>query len=168
MRRREFLASGIGLSTARRMLESGAKVSLWDVNADLRMTGLTEPQIRRSLNGTAQIAFRDGALKGVNLASLIRKAKSALGAGTTNATSSDDRTDFSEFSGSATITQGLLTNKDLMAKSPFLRVDGSGQVSLVRDGAIGPVRHIKASFGFRAPFDPTSPCRKRSPRTTWA
>lgn len=104
-----------------------------DVNADLRMTGLSEPQIRKTLNGTARFAFRDGALKGINLANLIRQAKSALGMETEGAPSGDNRTDFSELSASAKITDGIIENQDLKAKSPLLRVDGEGEVNLPKD-----------------------------------
>jgi AsmA protein len=104
-----------------------------DVNADLRMTGLSEPQIRKTLNGTASIAFRDGAYKGINLADVIRQAKSALGMETKGATSGDNRTDFSELSASAKITNGVIDNQDLKAKSPLLRVEGKGEVNLPQD-----------------------------------
>ena len=104
-----------------------------EVNSDISLVGLTEQQIRRSLNGNAKFAFRDGAVKGINLAQLIRDAKSALGMGESSATGADARTDFSELSGSAVIKNGVIDNQDLSAKSPFLRVSGKGQVNLPSD-----------------------------------
>lgn len=103
-----------------------------EVNADLSMSGLDEAAIRKSLNGKADFAFRDGAVKGINVAELIRNAQARLSGGT--ATSSGaQQTDFSELSGSATIRNGLVDNQDLTAKSPLLRIAGKGQVNLPAD-----------------------------------
>lgn len=104
-----------------------------DVSSDISLVGLSEQQIRRSLNGNAKFAFRDGAVKGINLAEMIRNAKAALGMGEKSATGAEARTDFSELSASAVIENGVITNQDLQAKSPLLRVAGKGQVDLPSD-----------------------------------
>ena len=44
-----------------------------------------------------------------------------------------EQTDFSELSGSAKITNGVINNQDLLAKSPFLRVNGAGTVNLPKE-----------------------------------
>jgi len=112
-----------------RLLGTGA------VHLDLRTTGLSEQEIRRSLSGNARFDFTNGAYKGVNLAALIRQAGGLLGGagGGGSVTGSEAQTDFSEMSGSATISNGLVTNNDLKAKSPLLRVDGKGKVNLHKD-----------------------------------
>jgi len=102
-----------------------------EVETDLRMTGMSDREIRSSLNGTARFAFRDGAVKGVNVAQLIRQAQAALSGG--SAPEGLQQTDFSELSGSARITNGLVDNQDLSAKSPLLRIGGKGQVNLPAD-----------------------------------
>jgi len=102
-----------------------------EVQSDLRMTGLDEQAIRRSLNGTASFAFRDGAVKGVNVAQLIRKAQAGLSGG--SVPDAPAQTDFSELTGSARITNGIVDNQDLSAKSPLLRIAGKGQVNLPAD-----------------------------------
>jgi AsmA protein len=109
-------------------------VGTGEVHADLRMVGLSEAQIRRSLNGTARIVFRDGAYKGINLAQLIREAQARLGQGTAGAAGAGTpQTDFTELTGSAVITNGVIDNQDLRAKSPLLRIDGQGRVNLPQD-----------------------------------
>ena len=109
-------------------------VGTGEVEADVRIAGLSENEIRRSLNGTTRMQFRDGAVKGINLAKLIRNAKSALGmASDTTAVSDADQTDFSELSASAVITNGVIENQDLVGKSPLLRVEGKGRVDLPQD-----------------------------------
>jgi len=102
-----------------------------EVETDLRMTGMSDREIRNSLNGTARFAFRDGAVKGVNVAQLIRQAQAALSGG--SAPEGLQQTDFSELSGSTRITNGVVDNQDLSAKSPLLRIGGKGQVNLPAD-----------------------------------
>lgn len=106
-----------------------------NVEADLRLAGLSEAEIRRTLNGNLSLVFRDGAVKGVNLAQLIRDAQRALGkrSAAEQAAGGAPQTDFSELSGSAVITDGVIDNQDLQAKSPLLRIDGKGQVNLPQD-----------------------------------
>ena len=105
-----------------------------ELHADVSIVGLKEKQIRRSLNGTSRFAFTDGALKGVNIAQLIRDGSSALGlGGGQQDTGTPGQTDFTELSGSLTMTDGLVRNRDLAAKSPLLRIDGKGDVDLRKD-----------------------------------
>ena len=105
-----------------------------ELHADVRMVGLSEAEIRRSLNGTSHFAFRDGAFKGVNIAQLIRAASSKLGLGGEQLdTGTPGQTDFTEISASLTMTDGVIKNQDLQAKSPLLRIDGKGEVDLPRD-----------------------------------
>jgi AsmA protein len=102
-----------------------------EVKLDLRMVGMSEAEIRRTLNGTSSFAFRDGAVKGVNIAKLIRDASAALGLGGDQLdVGTPGQTDFSEMSGSVKITDGVVRNDDLQAKSPLLRVAGRGEVDL--------------------------------------
>ena len=105
-----------------------------ELDADVSMVGLTEAEIRSSLNGTSRFAFRDGAVKGVNIAQVIRQGSQALGLGGDNqSTGTPGQTDFSELSGSLTMSNGVIKNRDLQAKSPLLRVEGNGEVDLPRD-----------------------------------
>ena len=102
-----------------------------ELKADVTMVGLSEQEIRRSLNGTSSFAFRDGALKGVNIAQVVREASSRLGLGGDQLdTGTPGQTDFSELSASLTMSNGVIKNNDLQAKSPLLRVEGKGEVDL--------------------------------------
>ncbi len=97
-----------------------------EVHVDVRIAGLSEAQVRRTLNGKANFKFLDGAYKGVDLSKLI-----SLGGSSGN--DSEARTDFSEMSASLKMKNGVITNKDLQAKSPLLRVNGKGKVDLPKD-----------------------------------
>jgi AsmA protein len=100
-----------------------------NLNADIDLTAADAAVIKRSLNGSASFSIRDGALKGVNIPDMIRRAKAAL-AGQTLPAASSQETDFTELSGTAKITDGLVKNNDLLLKSPLLRVAGKGEASL--------------------------------------
>jgi AsmA protein len=105
-----------------------------ELHLDVQTTGLTEPEIRRSLNGTSRFAFTDGALKGVNIAQIIRQGSQALGLGGGDAsTGTPGQTDFTELTGSFQMTNGVIKNQDLRAKSPLLRIEGKGTVDLPQD-----------------------------------
>lgn len=103
-----------------------------EFKADLKLAGLSEAEVRKSLNGNLSFAFTDGAVKGINIAQSIRSAKSGLGGGTVES-SGAQQTDFSSITGSATVRNGLVENKDLQAMSPLLRVKGEGKVDLPAD-----------------------------------
>ncbi len=101
-----------------------------DLSARLHGAGVDPAALRRNLNGSMQFAFKDGAIRGFNLAAKIRQAKAALKGQTAAAASYPDKTDFSELTGTATITDGVVRNNDLQGKSPFMRVAGAGQADL--------------------------------------
>ena len=98
--------------------------------AALTASGQTPEALKKSLNGTLNFAFTDGAVKGFNLAALIRRASAQLKGEPPPQDEGPDQTDFSELTGSATVTNGVIGNNDLVAKSPLLRVQGEGQADL--------------------------------------
>lgn len=101
--------------------------------AKLTGSGNSVNTIKRSLDGNLSFRFEDGAVKGFNLAQMLREGKAKLKGESLPKESAPPQTDFSEMSGSAVIRQGVLDNQDLLAKSPFLRVTGAGQVNLVNE-----------------------------------
>jgi AsmA protein len=89
--------------------------------------GSTQRQLVSALGGKGKVTFLNGAIKGVNLGSMVRNVKSAfLDSGASKA----QKTDFSEMGGTFTINRGIVTNKDLLMKSPLLRLTGKGTVDL--------------------------------------
>lgn len=102
------------------------------VTAKLTANGATSDAISSSLNGTAAIAFVDGAIKDLNLVQMVREAEAQIKGQSPPPTSAELReTDFAELKASFDITNGLVKNSDLSIKSPFLRVAGAGQADLV-------------------------------------
>jgi len=101
-----------------------------DMHARLTGDGATPESMRRTLNGDASFSFTNGAIKGVNIAALIHNAQAKLKGKPAPADHLPDQTDFAELKGTATVTNGLVKNKDLLLKSPLLRITGKGKASL--------------------------------------
>jgi AsmA protein len=101
-----------------------------NLQATLKGRGATPEQLRQTLNGNAAFAFTDGAVKGVNIASLIRNAQAKLKGQPAPSDNLPNQTDFAELRGTATVTNGVVRNNDLSLQSPLLRVTGEGEVSL--------------------------------------
>ncbi|HEY0721886.1 MAG TPA: AsmA family protein, partial [Gammaproteobacteria bacterium] len=103
-----------------------------NVTAKITARGLEPSAIRKSLNGTASFSFENGAVKGINIAQLIRdgyaKYKKQPGA-----SEQAKQTDFAELRGSVVIHDGLVLNDDLSAKTPLFRIGGKGNVHLVKE-----------------------------------
>ncbi len=102
-------------------------------NVNVTAMGADANAIKRTLNGTTDLKFTDGALIGVNLARIIREAKAKLTGQTVQKSTEPEKTDFSELSASTVIKNGLVSNDDFLMKSPFLRVTGNGKANLVTE-----------------------------------
>lgn len=102
------------------------------VALDLNAAGASVGALKRSLQGSAAVGLRDGAVKGINLAKSLRDLKARFGGGedVVQAASGEEKTDFSELQASFRIAQGVARNDDFNAKSPFLRVSGAGAVDI--------------------------------------
>ena len=101
-----------------------------DVSVDVLTHGATVTAMKKALSGSARAVLRDGAIKGINIAQSLRNAKAKLGGDVSQAANATDKTDFSELSASFRIASGVAHNDDLSAKSPFLRLGGSGDIDI--------------------------------------
>jgi len=108
-----------------------------DVSLDISTSGATVSQFKKALGGNASLMLRDGAINGINLAAAIRNAKAKLGqaqaAPQQGTGSAQDKTDFTELSGSFKIANGVAHNDDLSAKTPLLRLGGNGDINIGTD-----------------------------------
>ncbi len=110
------------------MLEGRGNITL-----DVRGMGTSVAALKKSLAGQASLHLTDGAIKGINLAESLRKAKSMLGAAKGEQgqmANKAEKTDFSELKASFAIKDGVAHNQDLSMKSPLLRVSGDGNINL--------------------------------------
>ncbi len=103
------------------------------LNADITTAGDRVSAFKQNLNGKVSADLQDGAVKGFNLAETIRSAKAKLSGKTVSASSSEEKTDFSELVAVATIKNGIVTTETLSAKAPFMRIIGNGTVNLPKE-----------------------------------
>lgn len=102
-------------------------------NAKLTAQGATPDALKRTLTGQAAFSFTDGAVKGINIARILRDAQAALKGGGPPTSAAPDQTEFSELRGTVTLVNGIAHNNDLSAKSPLLRIGGEGMADLVKE-----------------------------------
>jgi AsmA protein len=100
-----------------------------NAEASLSMTGDQAEQIKKTLNGKGQLVFTDGAIKGIDLAGMIRNVTSSFGMSQTGA--EKPHTDFSELKVPFTITNGVVNTTDTTLASPLMRVQAAGKANLV-------------------------------------
>jgi AsmA protein len=103
------------------------------LDAKLTTAGVELPAMMKSLNGTAAFHFRNGAVKDVDLAQMVRDAYEKVSHSQLPPSSHPGQTDFAEMKGSAKIRNGVVRNNDLSVKSPALRVAGKGSVDLPKE-----------------------------------
>ncbi|HEV3010536.1 MAG TPA: AsmA family protein, partial [Burkholderiales bacterium] len=106
-----------------------------DIALDVTAAGATANAMKRSLSGTAKMQLRDGAIKGVNVGEIVRKARTALGGSQSaaqgqSAGDKTQKTDFSELSASFAIKNGVAHNEDLDVRAPLFRLGGAGDINI--------------------------------------
>ncbi len=101
-----------------------------DISIQVSAIGTEPESVKKTLNGNAAFIFQNGAVKGVNIGRMIREARAKLKGQTLPPSEEPEQTDFAELTGTVTFTDGLAQNKDLLAKSPLLRVTGAGRADL--------------------------------------
>ena len=102
-------------------------------------SGGTIRQMVNALEGNLSLDLDDGALRGLNLGQLVRSAGSlseAISTGSLtlrtlgNVVSPQAETDFTTFSASLSVEQGLAQIQSLSLVNPVLAVSGAGQINL--------------------------------------
>jgi AsmA protein len=103
-----------------------------DVALDVTTTGVTVSALKKALAGNANVALRDGAIKGIDIPGTVRTAKAMLGQkkALEQLAKGGEKTDFSELTASFVIKNGVAHNDDLQAKSPLLRLTGGGTLDI--------------------------------------
>ena len=104
-----------------------------NVALDVTTSGATVNAMKRALGGSAKVQLRDGAIKGINLGEILRKARATLGgsqAAQGESAGDGQKTDFSELNASFTIKNGIAHNEDLDVKAPLFRLGGAGDINI--------------------------------------
>lgn len=98
---------------------------------DITMTGDDEKSIKRTLNGKGDFLFNDGAIRGIDLAGMVRNAAAAFGLAEEGG--EKPRTDFSKLHAPFTITKGVVDTAKTILTSPILRIHLAGKADLNKE-----------------------------------
>lgn len=93
--------------------------------------GRNQDALTQSLNGDVRLVMADGVIPGLDVVGRIRKAYATFKRVPLPASTVDD-TQFSALTATATLTNGVLDNQDLLIQSPVLLMNGAGQVDFVQ------------------------------------
>ena len=115
----------------RDVLEKDIFEGVMQANVTLAMAGTDPALIKKTLNGHGELLFNNGAIKGIDLAGMVRNVQAAYGL----AEKSDQkpRTDFTELKAPFTIANGVMNTPQTSLKSPLLRVIANGNADLVKE-----------------------------------
>ncbi len=103
------------------------------ISSRLNTQGADADVMKKNLSGNADLLFKDGTYKGINLGHILRQANAILEGKSIKEVPEKEQTDFSEMTATLNIQNGLVKNDDLSAKSPAVRVTGAGQANLVNE-----------------------------------
>jgi AsmA protein len=98
---------------------------------NLNFTGDAPDLIRQTLGGKGDLRFNDGAIVGIDLASMVRNVQTAFGLA--QSPSEKPRTDFAELQLPFTITKGLFKTDASRLNSPLMRVLAAGSADLAKE-----------------------------------
>jgi AsmA protein len=130
--------NGINAAPLLKDLTGKEKVSgQGSVTLDLTSAGRTVGDVKQALNGDVAFNLVNGAVKGFNLAQIIRQGQALMqlnASEAANAAAGESKsTDFAELRGAGHFTNGVLKSDDLSAKNPLIRLSGAGEVNLVNE-----------------------------------
>ncbi|MDP1866068.1 MAG: AsmA family protein, partial [Bradyrhizobium sp.] len=94
----------------------------------VRSTGASPRAIMSNLNGTVFTVFQDGAIRGLNVAKMVRSLTSGTLSGWQEGP--DQATDLSQLSASFRIDKGQAATTDLNLVGPLVKVTGIGTIDL--------------------------------------
>ncbi len=94
----------------------------------IRSSGASQRAIMSNLDGTVFVVFQDGAIRGINVAQMIRSLTSGTLAGWQEG--KEQTTDLTQLSASFKIEQGKATSTDINLVGPLVRVTGAGTIDL--------------------------------------
>ena len=94
----------------------------------VRSSGTSQRAIMTNLNGTAFAMFQDGAIRGLNVAQMIRSLTSGTLSGWQE--SKEQTTDLTQLSASFRIDKGQAATTDLNLVGPLVKMTGAGTIDL--------------------------------------
>jgi len=100
-----------------------------DSGMALQMKGVDAERIIKSLNGKGNFSIKNGAIKGIDLVSMVRNTDGAYGFG--RKSHEKPKTEFNELQAPFTIKDGVFYSDNTRMVSTLIRVQSKGKVDLV-------------------------------------
>ena len=113
------------------VLQKNILEGMTNAQVTLSMAGDDAAAIKKTLNGSGQLLFTDGAIVGIDLAGMVRNVKAALSLEQKPA--ERPRTDFSELRMPFTLQNGVFNTPETSLKSPLIRLVAAGSANLVSE-----------------------------------
>lgn len=105
-----------------------------NVSADISARGMQVDDFLNTLNGKASASLKNGRIKGLNLHKLVNNAKDAYnkakGKPVESRPEPTDEMEYAQLTATASIANGIVSNKDLKMDGPYTKVTGQGTVNL--------------------------------------
>ncbi|MGZ8143103.1 MAG: AsmA family protein [Methylosarcina sp.] len=104
-----------------------------NASSQLQGQGRNARELKSGLGGQFNFQFKEAAIKGFNLQKIIDSVKASQKGTSVVTPNENDQTVFTEITGTAKLSEGLVQNNDLVANSSRFRIDGQGSVNLNTD-----------------------------------
>jgi AsmA protein len=98
---------------------------------DLGMRGDDPVVIKKTLSGSGDLLFINGAIKGIDLNGMVHNVKTAFGLAEKG--ENRPRTDFSELHAPFSLKDGIFNTVDTTLVSPLIRLKASGNADLIKE-----------------------------------
>jgi len=112
------------------LLKAAADMDRLSGNADIDFAttshGVSQKEIIGTLAGKGQFKLSNGSIKRVNLIDMLHNIQAAFG----NAGGSNQNTPINQMNGTFTISQGVISNQDMVMEMLDLSVKGQGDINL--------------------------------------
>ncbi|PQA89127.1 AsmA family protein [Hyphococcus luteus] len=120
------------------LMKTDNLLGLGSFKLNFTASGASQAAIMRTIDGSGGFDLADGAIKGVNIAAMVRAAGelsegfnlAALQSAVSKARGPAEQTDFSEFLSDFSITDGLVNAPTISLNGPYLTMTGKGTVNL--------------------------------------
>lgn len=99
-----------------------------NIAIDVTGSGGSQRQIVSGLNGTATFEFADGAIRGINIAKMVRNLTSGTLTGWQSGEA--EKTDFASLGANFAIANGQAKTDDLHLVGPLVRMNGAGSLDM--------------------------------------
>jgi AsmA protein len=112
------------LATMQRLQLAGA--------ANARVHLVSAGSAIRQMTANGQVEIDNGVIKGVDIPYLIKSGKSLLQRQVPAAHAGPNQTDFGKLTATFVLKNGVVSNQDLLVRSPYLQMTGQGDIDVVQ------------------------------------